>query len=108
MVLGGRQRWRAERLQNSVRNRRPFRGFRRTAALARRASRILSVIDDLFVVLGGWRRWRVERPQNSVRNRRPFRGFGRVAMLAVRRRRPSRCSRCVAALVRGASSELFW
>ena len=38
VVLGGRRRWRVERLQNSVRNRRPFPGFERTAALARGAS----------------------------------------------------------------------
>ena len=37
-VLGGWRRWRVERLANSVRNRRPSRGFGQVAALARGAS----------------------------------------------------------------------
>ena len=84
------------RTQNSVRNRRFSRGFRRVgAAGAWSDPQSLLVNDDRLVVFGGWRhdhslvalgrwpRWRVERPPNSLRNRRPFRGFLRVDAFVV-------------------------
>ena len=101
VVFGPSRRWRVERPQNSVGDRRPFGGFRPLAALARGASsefcspsttvssfsapcgagawsvfRILLAIGDPLVVFGPSRRRRVKRPQNSFRDRRLSRCFG--------------------------------
>ena len=84
VILGRWRRWRAERPQNPVRNRRPSHGSGRAAAPARAwsALRILFVIDDPLMVFGASWRWRVERPPNSVRNRGHSRGFRRLTALA--------------------------
>ena len=100
VVCGPSRRWCLERPHNSVRDRRPSRGFRPLAALARGASSqfcsrsttfswfsaprgagawsvltLLFAINDPLVVCGPSRRWRVERSQNSVRDRRTSGGF---------------------------------
>ena len=101
VVFGPSRRWRVERPQNSVGDRRPSRGCRPLAALALGASsefcsrstthswfsapcgagawsvfRILLAIDDPLVVFSPSRRRRVKRPQNSARDRRLSRCFG--------------------------------
>ena len=78
-AVGGAGAWSVlRRPENSVRNRRPSRGFR-WVAVARGRSEFCSCSTTIW----GFRQAAgVERPQNSVRNRRPSRGFRRAAALA--------------------------
>ena len=104
VVFGGCWRWSVERPESSVRNRRPSRGFRRVAALARGASSV--AIGDPLAVFGGWRRYSSEfcSQRFSVGG-----GAGAWSMLKILFViGDTRGFWRVAALARGASSDFCW